>query len=129
MLRAVMAGIVVYGAMLPAGLAPQAVTLNGWFSDKGCAAAKIASGDITPNGTICVKKCLDDGAPPVFVDQKAGRMYDVVGYTAVKDDVGFYLEVEATVDEKARTITIRSTKRLGDVIQMCGRKKPSAGKG
>ncbi len=128
MLRFAIVGVVMYGAMLPAGLAPRAVTLNGWFSDKGCAASKIASRDITPNGTICVKKCLDDGATPVFVDQKAGRMYDVVGYAEVKDDVGFYLEVDATVDENAKTITIRSAKRLGDVIQMCGRKKPPAGK-
>ena len=118
-----------YAAVLPAGLAPRAVTLNGWFSDKGCAAAKIASGDVTPNGTICVRKCLDEGATAVFVDQKAGRMYEVIGYSGVKEDVGFYLEVDATVDEAAKTITIRSTKRLGDVVQMCGRKKPATGKG
>lgn len=125
MLRLAMVGIVMYASVVPAGFAPRAVTLNGWFSDKGCAAAKIASGDITPNGTACVKKCLDEGATPVFVDPKAGRMYDVVGYAAVNDDVGYYLEVEAIVDGKAKTIAIRSTKRLGDVIQMCGRKKPS----
>jgi hypothetical protein len=123
-----MLGVTMYAAVLPAGLAPRAVTLNGWFSDKGCAAAKIASGDIAPNGTICVRKCLDDGATAVFVDQKAGRMYEVTGYSGVKEDVGFYLEVDATVDETAETISIRSTKRLRDVIQMCGRKKPSGGK-
>lgn len=128
MLRSLMVGFVLYAAVVPASPAPRAVTLKGWFSDKGCAAGKIASGNVTPNGTACVKKCLDEGAPPVFVDQKAGRMYDVIGYEAVKDDVGFYLEVDATVDESAKTITIRSTKRLGDVIQMCGRKVPS-GKG
>lgn len=126
MLRVVFVGVVMYASVVPGILAPRAVTLKGWFSDKGCAAAKIASGDITPNGTTCVKKCLDDGAAAVFVDQKAGRMYEVVDYAAVKDDVGFYLEVDATVDETAKTITIRSTKRLGDVIQMCGRKKPPA---
>lgn len=86
--------------------------MNGWFSDKGCAAAKIASADITPNGTTCVKKSPDDGAAAVFVDQKAGRMYEVVGYAAVKDDVGFYLEVDATLDETAKTITIRDSRPL-----------------
>jgi hypothetical protein len=129
MLRLAMVGIVMYAAVVPAKVMPRAVTLKGWFSDKGCAASKIASGDITPNGTICVKKCLDEGATPVFIDQKAGRLYDVTGYAAVKDDVGYYLEVDATVDDKAKTITIHSTTRLGDVIQMCGRKKPGAGKG
>lgn len=110
-------------SMLPASRAPRAAGYQGWFSDKGCAAAKIKSGDITPNGTACVKKCLEDGATPVFVDQKAGRMYAVVNYASLREDVGYYLEVDGTVDEKAETITIRSTKRLGDVIQMCGRKK------
>src|SRR5687768_9550780 len=86
------APLVLWASMVPAVSSPRAVTLNGWFSDKGCAATKIKSGDITPNGTICVKKCLDEGATPVFVDQKAGAMYDVTGSSAaVKDDVGYYL--------------------------------------
>jgi hypothetical protein len=125
MLRLATVGIVLYAAVVPANFVPRSVTVKGWFSDKGCAAAKITSGDITPNGTTCVKKCLDDGATPVFIDQKAGRMYEVAGYPAVKDDVGYYLEVDATVDENTKTITIHSTKRIGDVIQMCGRKKPA----
>ena len=129
MMRLAMVGVVMFASVMPASFAPRAVTLKGWFSDKGCAASKIASGDITPNGTVCVKKCLDEGASPVFIDQKAGRMYEVAGYAAVKDDVGYYVEVDATVDEKAKTITIHSTTRLGDVIQMCGRKKPAGGKG
>jgi hypothetical protein len=106
----------------PESAAP-AVTLHGWFSDKLCAPAKIKAEAITPNGTTCVKKCLDDGATPVFVDPKARAMYDVTNHPSVKDDVGYYLELTGVVDEKAKSISVQSVKRLGDVVQMCGRKK------
>ena len=97
------------------------VKVNGWFSDKGCAAAKLKSDEVTPNGTVCVKKCLDEGATPVFVDPKARAMYDVKDHATLKDDVGYYLEVSGVVDEKAKTISVRSVRRLGDVIEMCAR--------
>jgi len=97
------------------------VTVNGWFSDKGCAAAKLTSDEVTPNGTTCVKKCLDEGATPVFVDPKARAIYEVRDHASVKEDVGYYLELTGVVDEKAKTISVQSVKRLGDVIQMCAR--------
>ena len=34
-----------------------AVTLKGWLSDRGCAEAKVKAEEVTPNGTVCVKKC------------------------------------------------------------------------
>ena len=102
------------------GTHDEVATWTGWFSDKQCAAAKVKSEDVTPNGTACVKKCLDQGSTAVFVDPKAREMYDVKDYPKVKDDVGFYLEVTGVRDEKAKTISVRSVKRLGDVVQMCG---------
>ena len=101
------------------------VTLNGWFSDERCAAAKLKADDVTPNGTICVKKCLDEGATPVFVDPKARVMYQVKDHPTVKNDVGYYLELAGVIDPKAMTISVRSVKHLGDVVQMCGRPKKS----
>ena len=98
-----------------------AVTINGWFSDKGCAAAKLKSEEVTPNGTACVKKCLEEGATPVFVDPKARAIYDVKDHPSVKDDVGYYLELTGVVDAEARTISVTAVKRLGDVVQMCAR--------
>lgn len=95
----------------------------GWISDKGCAAAKLDDETITPNGTECVKKCLTDGATAVFVDPKTRALYEVKNLSDVNGEVGYYLEVTGEVDEKAKTISIASVKRLGDVIQMCGRKK------
>ena len=109
-------------AVIPPSPRPETVvTVNGWFSDKACAAAKLAGEQVTPNGTACVKKCLDEGVTPVFVDPKARAMYEVKDHASVKDDVGFYLELTGVVDEKAKTVSVRSVKRLGDVIQMCAR--------
>ena len=102
--------------------AESVVKLNGWFSDEGCAAAKLKADEVTPNGTICVRKCLDEGAAVVFVNPKARAMYRVMEQASVREDVGYYLELTGVVDEKAETISVRSVKRLGDVIQMCGRK-------
>jgi hypothetical protein len=98
-----------------------AVTLNGWFSDKQCAPSKLKSESVTPNGTMCVKKCLDEGATPVFVNPRTRAMYDVKDHPSVNDDVGYYLEVTGVVDEEAKTIAVRSVKRLGEVIQTCAR--------
>ena len=98
-----------------------AVTLHGWFSDKGCAAAKLKSESVTPNGTTCVKKCLDEGATPVFVSPKNRAMYEVKDHPSLKEDVGYYLELTGVVDEGAKTISVSSVKRLGEVAQMCAR--------
>jgi len=109
-------------AVVPPSPRPEVVvTVNGWLSDKACAAAKVAGDEVTPNGTPCVKKCLDEGVTPVFVDPKARAMYDVKDHASVKDDVGYYLELTGVVDEKTKTVSVHSVKRLGDVIQMCAR--------
>ena len=99
-----------------------AVTLSGWFSDAGCAEAKVKADPVVPNGTVCVKKCLDEGATPVFVDPKARALYRVLDHPSIKEDVGYYLELTGVVDAKEKTVSVRSVKRLGDVVQMCARR-------
>ncbi len=103
-------------------------TWTGWFSDEGCAAAKVKSGNITPNGTICVKKCLGDGAAPVFVSEQAKNMYAVKDHASLMADVGYRLEVTGIVDEHAKTISVRSVKRLSEIAQMCALKTKGAEK-
>jgi hypothetical protein len=103
-------------------------TWTGWFSDEGCAAAKIKSGNITPNGTVCVKKCLGEGATAVFISEQAKNMYTVTDHPSLMEDVGYRLELTGVVDEKAKTISVRSVKRLSEVVQMCALKKKGAEK-
>ena len=97
------------------------VTWTGWFSDKGCAAAKIKSGNISPNGTECVKKCLTEGATPVFLSEQAKAMYEVKDHPKVIEDVGYHVELTGVVDEETKTIAVQSVKRLSEVVQMCAR--------
>lgn len=101
-------------------------TWTGWFSDKGCAASKVRSGNISPNGTECVKRCLNEGATPVFLSEQAKGMYVVTEHPAVIDDVGYHVEVTGVVDEDAGAIAVRSVKRLSAVPQTCGLPKKTS---
>ena len=64
-------------------------TWTGWFSDKQCARTPAAGESVRPNGTECVKKCLNEGSAPVFLSEQANAIYDVQNHTSVKDDVGY----------------------------------------
>jgi hypothetical protein len=102
----------------PLSARPEVVKWTGWFSDKGC--ARITPGELPrPNGTACVKKCLDEGATPVFISEQARSIYEVRGFPSVKDNVGYYLEINADVDEKAKTIFVKTAKRLSEVTASC----------
>jgi hypothetical protein len=126
MIRTLAVVLAVFVSVSSAGAAGQksaeaTVSWTGWFSDKGCAAAKIKSGNISPNGTACVKKCLEDGATPVFISEQARAMFEVKDYPSVSSDVGYRVELTGVVDEQAKTISVRSVKRLSEVVQMCAR--------
>jgi hypothetical protein len=56
---------------------------------------------------------------PVFVSEQANALYDVQNHASVADDVGYRVEVTGVVDEKAKTISVRSVKRLSEVTALC----------
>ena len=91
---------------------------TGWLSDKGCAKSKVEGGNITPNGTACVKKCLDNGETPVFVSPEAKAMFEVADYPALKEDVGYHLELTGVLDDKTKTIAVKSVKRLAEIVNI-----------
>jgi hypothetical protein len=104
----------------------ETVTLKGWLSDKGCAQSKVEGTDpMTPNGTACVKKCLDEGATPVFVDPKSRTLYLVKDYPTLKEDVGYHLELTGVIDAEAKTIAVRHVKRVGEIVNVCALPKKS----
>ena len=116
MIRLLALGLLVTATTV--GAQPKPVTWTGWFSDKGC--ARITPGEYPrPNGTACVKKCLDDSAQAVFISEQARGIYEVRGFPSVKDNVGYHLEISAEVDEKAKTISVKSVKRLSEVTASC----------
>jgi hypothetical protein len=93
-------------------------TWTGWFSDKQC--ARVTPDEAPrPNGTACVKKCLDGGSPAAFISEQAKAVYRVLDYASAPNDVGFHVEITGEVDEKARTVSVTSVKRLSEVPAIC----------
>jgi hypothetical protein len=92
---------------------------TGWFSDRQCAAPRVSRGVIGPNNPECVKRCLDNGATPVFVSEQAKALYDVTDYSSVKNDLGYHIEVTGVVDETAKTISVKAVKHLSEVGSLC----------
>ena len=113
------AAILTTGAVRPPAFAPPVQTWSGWFSDQQCAREPKADETIRPNGTECVKQCLLKGSAAVFLSEQTNTIYEVLDHPGVRDDVGYRVEVAVSVDEKAKTVCIRSVKRLSEVTAMC----------
>jgi hypothetical protein len=101
------------------------VTWTGWFSDVHCARATNTSGAVAPNNPVCAKECIQKGTAPAFISEQAKAVFEVKDSPSVIDDLGYHLEVEAKVDEAAKTIVIQKVKRLEAQGASCGRKKKS----
>ena len=59
------------------------------------------------------------GVAAVFLSEQTNAIYKVLDYPGVRDDVGYRVEVAVDVDEKAKTVSIRSVTRLSEVTSMC----------
>src|SRR2546423_407549 len=88
------------------------VKLTGWFSCEKCTAARVAKGDIRPSNPVCAKECIEKDSEAVFLSEQGKESLKVRNYAAVKDDLGFHVEVTGVVDAKAKTISIESVKQL-----------------
>jgi hypothetical protein len=98
----------------------KAVTWTGWFSDITCAKGRVENGVIAPNNTICVKKCLGEGAKAVFISEQAKAMFEVKDHATVIEDVGYHVELKGVADGAAKTVSVTSVRRLSEVTNMCG---------
>jgi len=98
-------------------------TLTGWFSDKGCASGRTNSGVYTATNPDCARRCIEKGSPVVFIAETEKAIYVVKDYAAAKDDLGYKIEVTATVDDEGKTIAVQSVKRLEAVVLSCSRAK------
>jgi hypothetical protein len=103
-------------------------TWKGWFSDLSCAASRATSGVFTGTNPECAKKCLESGVPPAFISDEAKAVLRVQGHPTLKDDLGYYVEVTGEVDMDAKTINVRSVKRLEYQGASCARPKPAGKK-
>jgi hypothetical protein len=100
----------------------KSVTWTGWFSDADCASVRVASGKITATNPDCAKQCIEKGIAPVFISEQARAIF-IVKDRDVIEDLSYHIEVQAHVDEAAKTIEIQKVTRLGDAGVACARPK------
>ena len=75
---------------------------NGWISDSMCGAKHAGS------GAACVKKCVQGGMAPVFVDEANKAVWKIDNPDAVKDFYGDHVTVSATTNTDAKSVHIDS---------------------
>jgi hypothetical protein len=77
-------------------------TVNGWISDSMCGAKH------TGSGAACVKKCIEGGMQPVFVDESKKAVWKIDNPEAVKDFYGSHVTISATEDAANKSVHIDS---------------------
>jgi hypothetical protein len=77
------------------------VTSTGWISDSMCGAKH------TGSGAACVKKCIEGGMKPVFVDADK-QVWAIDNPDAVKAFYGEHVTVTATEDASNKSVHIDS---------------------
>ena len=85
-----------------AARAADSAKTNGWISDSMCGAKHAGS------GAACVKKCVQGGMAPVFVDEANKAVWKIDNPDAVKDFYGDHVTVSATTNTDAKTVHIDS---------------------
>jgi hypothetical protein len=76
--------------------------INGWISDSMCGAKHAGT------GAACVKKCIDGGMTPVFVDEGKKAVWTIDNPDAVKDFYGDHVTVTAKADEGKKSVHIEA---------------------
>jgi hypothetical protein len=76
--------------------------INGWISDSMCGAKHAGS------GAECVKKCLQSGMTPVFVDEAKKAVWTIDNPEAVKSFYGDHVTVTATADTEKKSVHIEA---------------------
>jgi hypothetical protein len=89
-------------AVAPLATAADSSSLNGWISESGCGAKHAGS------GAACVKKCIQGGEAPVFVDEAKKEVWTIDNPDAVKAFYGDHVTVTARADEGKKTVHIQS---------------------
>lgn len=76
--------------------------INGWISDSMCGAKHAGS------GAACVKKCVEGGMAPVFVDEAKKAVWTIDNPDAVKGFYGDHVSVTAKADEAKKSVHIEA---------------------
>ena len=91
---------VVFALTAVTARAADSAKLNGWISDSMCGAKH------TGTGAACVKKCIDGGMSPVFVDEAKKAVWTIDNPDSVKNFYGDHVTVTATADATKKSVHI-----------------------
>jgi hypothetical protein len=85
-----------------AASAADSKTINGYISDSMCGAKHAGS------GSECVKKCIDGGMSPVFVDEAKKQVWTIDNPDAVKKYYGDHVTIKGSADASKKSVHIDS---------------------
>ena len=88
--------VMVYAAMATSRQDSSKETRTGWVMDEKCG-AKMAN----EKGAACAKRCVQNGQPVVFVDDKDQSVLKVSNQDALKSHAGEHVSVSGSVENGA----------------------------
>ena len=74
--------------------------VDGWISDSMCGAKHAGT------GSACVKKCIEGGLAPVFVDEAKKSVWTIDNPDAVKGFYGDHVTVTVKSDDAKKSVHI-----------------------
>ncbi len=102
MKRIIALSVVVLSFAAVASRAADSSKINGWISDSMCGAKHAGT------GAACVKKCVEGGMKPVFVDEAKKAVWEIDNPDAVKGFYGDKVTISATADADKKSVHIDS---------------------
>ena len=82
--------------------AADSTKINGWISDSMCGAKHAGS------GAACVKKCIEGGMAPVFVDEDKKAVWTIENPDAVKNFYGDHVVIKATANTEKHVMKVEA---------------------
>ncbi len=82
--------------------AADSTSINGWITDAMCGAKHAGT------GAACVKKCIEGGEAPVFVDESKKAVWTIDNPDAVKGYYGDHVTIKATANADKKSVHIDS---------------------
>jgi hypothetical protein len=92
--------VAVFALTAIAAGAADSTKINGWISDSMCGAKH------TGTDAACVKKCIENGMAPVFVDETKKAVWAIDNPGAVKGFYGDHVTITATADAAKKSVHI-----------------------
>lgn len=87
---------------VPFVFAADSTQIKGWISDSMCGAKHAGT------GAECVKKCIENGMKPVFVDEAKKQVWTIDNPDAVKSFYGDHVVLTAIADSANMSVHVES---------------------